>query len=68
MLFSQRGDGFPASQYTMALRRASSLFSALLTTSAASSSNPSPRQLKEMAVKEFVNVGVLVHEEAKTRH
>ncbi|KAI0249526.1 thioredoxin-like protein [Lactifluus subvellereus] len=36
-------------------RRVLSLFSALYSTSTASSSNPSPRQLKEMAVKDLVN-------------
>lgn len=59
MLFTSAGWMVPGFAHTMALRRASSLFSALFTTtSAASSSNPSPRQLKEMAVKDFVNVGV----------
>lgn len=38
----------------MTSRRAFSLFSALFSTSAASSSNPSSRQLKDMAVKDFV--------------
>jgi len=38
----------------MASRRAFSLFSSLFSTSAASSSNPSARQLKEMAVKDLV--------------
>jgi hypothetical protein len=39
-------------------RRAFSLFSALFSTSTASSSNPSPRQLKEIAVKDLVNVRI----------
>ncbi|KAI0286860.1 thioredoxin-like protein [Russula aff. rugulosa BPL654] len=38
----------------MALRRGFSLFSALFSTSTASSSNPSSRQLKDMAVKDLV--------------
>ncbi|KAH8998784.1 putative GRX1-glutaredoxin [Lactarius hatsudake] len=37
------------------LRRGLSLFSALYPSSLASSSSPSPRQLKEMVTKEFVN-------------
>jgi len=37
------------------LRRGLSLFSALYPASPASSSSPSPRQLKEMVVKDFVN-------------
>ncbi|KAH8991953.1 thioredoxin-like protein [Lactarius akahatsu] len=37
------------------LRRGLSLFSALYPSSLASSSSPSPRQLKEMVTKDFVN-------------
>ncbi|KAF8273831.1 thioredoxin-like protein [Lactarius quietus] len=37
------------------LRRGLSLFSALYPASAASSSSPSPRQLKEMVAKDFVS-------------
>jgi len=46
---------------TMTSRRAFSLFSALFSTPTASSSNPSTRQLKDMAVKEFVTVGIFYH-------
>jgi hypothetical protein len=42
----------------MASRRALSLFSALFSTSTASSSNPSARQLKDMAIKDFVTVSI----------
>ncbi|KAF8481012.1 thioredoxin-like protein [Russula ochroleuca] len=38
----------------MASRRSFSLFSALFSTSAASSSNPSPRQLKDLAIKDLI--------------
>ena len=45
--------------YTMTSRRTFSIFSALFSTSAASSSNPSSRQLKEMAVKDLVTVRII---------
>jgi hypothetical protein len=41
-------------------RRALSLFSALFSSSTASSSNPSARQLKDIAIKDLVTVGIFL--------